>query len=125
MLIHIAVRSVVYSSQETILHNVTLPAATILPLIAELDESNLATFLFTVDRCLLVRHETGGKDWFSIAGKYDKNVQDYSGREKREALLRDIESGKVDIIKVTVCSEPESVDGEIDFSARRIFRTIS
>lgn len=80
-----------------------------LRLTAEMHASNRATFLFTQTRCLLVNDEKGGKDWLTIAGRYDKNVEDAVGT--REAVLQEIADGILDVIKVTVCAEPESVNG--------------
>lgn len=60
---------------------------------------------------MLVNDEKGGKDWLSIAGKYDKNVEDCVAT--RGAFLKQIELGEIDIIKVTVCAEPHNVDGKL------------
>lgn len=78
-------------------------------LTAELYEHNRATFLFTHTRCLFVNNERGGKDWLSIAGRYDKGVEDMVSN--REAVLKEIEDGGLSVIKVSVCAEPETVNG--------------
>jgi transcriptional regulator CtsR len=99
----------------------------VLRLTEELYADNRATFLFTQTRCLLVNAEVGGPDWLSIAGRYDKNVEDATNI--RSSLLQEIAEGKLDIIKITVCAEPENVNGELDqplVSAReiRILKTV-
>lgn len=104
--------SVIYGTKEEILYSNTLPHEVVLRLTAELHAANRATFLFTQTRCLLVNDEKGGKDWLSIASKYDKNVEDMVA--SREEVLVQIENGMLDVIKVTVCAEPESVNGMSD-----------
>lgn len=54
----------------------------------------------------------------SIAGKYDKNVEDMVA--SRESVLKEVEDGLLDVIKVTVCAEPESVNGELKLSNSKI-----
>lgn len=107
--------SVIYGQKEEILYSNTLAKDVVLKLTAEMQSHNRATFLFTQTRCLLINDEKGGKDWLSIAGKYDKNVED--AVSIREDVLKQIEDGLLDVIKVTVCAEPESVNGE--FASRR------
>lgn len=102
--------SVIYGHDEQIMYSNTLPKDVVIRLTEELYAHNRATFLFTQTRCLLVNNEKGGKDWLSIAGKYDKNVEDMAA--SREAVLKEIEDGLLDVIKVTVCAEPESVNGK-------------
>jgi hypothetical protein len=63
---------------------------------------------------LFVNDERGGKDWFSIAGKYDKGVEDMVSN--REAVLKEIEDGNLNVIKVSVCAEPETVNGKQNVS---------
>lgn len=100
--------SVIYGHDEQILYSNTLPKDVVVKLTQELHSQNRATFLFTQTRCLLVNDEKGGPDWLSIAGKYDKNVEDLVA--SRDTVLREILDGVLDVIKVTVCAEPESVN---------------
>lgn len=109
--------SVIYGHDEQVLWSNTLPSDVVIRLTDELHASNRATFLFTQTRCLLVNDEKGGKDWLSIAGKYDKNVEDAVAI--REDVLKQIQDGSLDVIKVTVCAEPESVNGEHLISVTR------
>ena len=101
-------RRVIYGGDERVKWSVSLPPSTILPLIEELRLANRATFVFTETRVLLVNAEVGGPDWLEIAGRYDKNVEDHVAG--RDAVLADIASGKMTIIKVTVVAEPLNVE---------------
>ena len=102
--------SVIYDKGDKIIHTTSLPAETVLRLLKDLHSKNRATFVFTESRCLLINTEMGGPDWLSIAGKYDKNVEGYV--EKRDEVLKQISSGELSVIKVTICAEALTLDRE-------------
>ena len=106
--------SVIYGPTGKVVWNVKIDADLVLSLVDQLHKANHATFVFTETRCLLVNEEKGGKDWLSIASQYDKAVEDYVS--KREETLEQIRTGDMDIIKATVCANPDNVDSELHLS---------
>lgn len=101
----------VYDGNESVIHTVALPADEVVQIVEELRLANRATFLFTQDDCLFINEEVGGKDWISVGGKYDTNVQ--NGLPEREQILADVLAGAKKVIKLTVCADPENVEGDL------------
>lgn len=68
------------------------------------------TFLFTAEAVVLINAEAG-KDWATVAAKYDKHVVDASVPDAREAFLARVESGEQPIVKITVCTDTAETEG--------------
>ncbi|KZV91539.1 hypothetical protein EXIGLDRAFT_648125 [Exidia glandulosa HHB12029] len=80
------------------------------------------TFVFTPDAVVLINAEAG-KDWATVARKYDKHVIDASGPSERTEFLRRIETGEQPIVKITVCTdtaETEAVFAQLEGHQREL-----
>jgi hypothetical protein len=76
------------------------------------------TFLFTPSGAAILVNKGEGvnqKDWCEIAGRYDSNVRDCSDEEERKGMIRDVNEGKLEVVKVTVCVDESDLEGEFSF----------
>ncbi|GAA99807.1 uncharacterized protein L969DRAFT_91750 [Mixia osmundae IAM 14324] len=96
--------SLIYDDTGKLLNTFALAPELALGLIAKLQELNLTAFAFTHDEVAVVNREQGGKtDWVEIGRKYDKNIVEVDV----SAYLASIESGKIQVVKVTGCCSDE------------------
>ena len=51
------------------------------------------------------------KDWLPLARKFDKHIVDARAPEDRAALVKSIQSGEVEIVKITVGCDLSDAEG--------------
>jgi len=118
---------VAYGPDGSIVSLRSIDRRTVLEVVEGLQSRPVGLFVFVHDALYLVSatehpDEAKRQDWLEICGRYDKAVVDARSEPTRSDVLRRIESGELEIVKVTAACDTDDVP-EVEAQLRTLAGT--